>query len=255
MLRCRAAGVILLLLISSFVFAEDQNREVLADLSPESVPVLNDILNNIRDNISGKFVDLNTNQTVGGLKTFSLFPLTPSSPPSSNYQVSNKKYVDDSIGGISTTGLSNIIYCWTGNDWFVPATVGGTHKVGLKNSLISNEDDTVTGGGYIYFESADSNDYNVLKSKFIKIAGINTLTIYARSHTMSAGASFYGNVVVTVGSASGNVNIPDNSPYGWFSFTINVSGLTNNSVYDLDVNLKSINGGIVFLSAVIIFGS
>jgi len=41
------------------------------------------------------YVDLTTNQTVAGVKTFSSFPVTPSSAPTTNYQVANKKYVDD----------------------------------------------------------------------------------------------------------------------------------------------------------------
>lgn len=38
-------------------------------------------------------------QTIAGIKTFSSFPVTPSSAPSSDYQTANKKYVDDSIAG------------------------------------------------------------------------------------------------------------------------------------------------------------
>jgi hypothetical protein len=36
-------------------------------------------------------------QTIAGAKTFSSFPITPSSEPTTNYQVANKKYVDDII--------------------------------------------------------------------------------------------------------------------------------------------------------------
>jgi hypothetical protein len=36
-------------------------------------------------------------QTVAGVKTFSSFPVTPSIAPSANYEVPNKKYVDDSV--------------------------------------------------------------------------------------------------------------------------------------------------------------
>ena len=39
------------------------------------------------------------NETVAGIKTFSSFPITPSSAPTTDYQVSNKKYVDDNGGG------------------------------------------------------------------------------------------------------------------------------------------------------------
>ena len=41
-------------------------------------------------------------QTIAGVKTFSSFPVTPSSAPSANYEVANKKYVDDSIAPENT---------------------------------------------------------------------------------------------------------------------------------------------------------
>lgn len=43
------------------------------------------------------YVNLTSNQTVGGIKTFSQFPVTPNTAPSTNFQVANKKYVDDAI--------------------------------------------------------------------------------------------------------------------------------------------------------------
>lgn len=41
-----------------------------------------------------------TNQTVAGVKTFTAFPVTPEDEPTTNYQVANKKYVDDEIAAI-----------------------------------------------------------------------------------------------------------------------------------------------------------
>lgn len=43
------------------------------------------------------YVALTGNQTIGGVKTFSSFPVTPNTTPTTDYQVANKKYVDDSI--------------------------------------------------------------------------------------------------------------------------------------------------------------
>ncbi len=37
------------------------------------------------------------NETIGGVKTFSSFPVTPSTVPTANYQVANKKYIDDKV--------------------------------------------------------------------------------------------------------------------------------------------------------------
>jgi hypothetical protein len=45
------------------------------------------------------YIALSGNQTVAGIKTFSSFPVTPSSAPTTDYQVANKKYVDDNAGG------------------------------------------------------------------------------------------------------------------------------------------------------------
>lgn len=44
-------------------------------------------------------VKLTGNQNVAGVKAFSDFPTTPSSAPSTDYQMANKKYVDDNAGG------------------------------------------------------------------------------------------------------------------------------------------------------------
>lgn len=38
-------------------------------------------------------------QSIGGVKTFTQFPVTPSSNPSSDYEVANKQYVDGKTGG------------------------------------------------------------------------------------------------------------------------------------------------------------
>ena len=57
---------------------------------------------------------LNTgDETVAGVKTFGSFPVTPSSAPTTDYQVANKKFVDDAIAGVSgggvTIGIANAL--------------------------------------------------------------------------------------------------------------------------------------------------
>jgi hypothetical protein len=63
---------------------------------------LNGVTSPIQDQLDLKAFDSavvhNTgNETVNGIKTFTSFPITPSTAPSSNFQTANKKYVDDSI--------------------------------------------------------------------------------------------------------------------------------------------------------------
>jgi len=49
--------------------------------------------------LTALFCALTGNQTVADVKTFSSFPVTPSDAPTTDYQVANKKYVDDNAGG------------------------------------------------------------------------------------------------------------------------------------------------------------
>ena len=54
------------------------------------------------------------NETVAGIKTFSSFPIGPSSAPTTNYQVSNKKYVDDAIIAVGGGDVYSVGDCTSG---------------------------------------------------------------------------------------------------------------------------------------------
>jgi len=47
-------------------------------------------------------------QTWNGVKTFGSFPVTPSAAPTADYEVANKKYVDDAGGGGALADLSDV---------------------------------------------------------------------------------------------------------------------------------------------------
>jgi len=66
----------------------------------------NDTLGN-----TAEFANAFYDQTIAGVKTFSSFPVTPSSDPSTAYQVANKQYVDNFINYMvaSSTGDVNLI--------------------------------------------------------------------------------------------------------------------------------------------------
>lgn len=59
---------------------------------------------NLKTDMTDACVKLTGNQTVAGIKTFSSFPVTPSSAPTTNYQVANKKYVDDYVNAVAGYG-------------------------------------------------------------------------------------------------------------------------------------------------------
>lgn len=73
------------------------------------------------------FVKTTTAQNVDGVKTFGSFPVSPSSAPTTDYQLSNKKYVDDQVatkklGSWASRSTSTNYYADT--DGFVCASVG-----------------------------------------------------------------------------------------------------------------------------------
>lgn len=68
-------------------------------------------------------------ETITGIKTFSSFPITPSSPPTTNYQIANKKYVDDSVSNYFNTQTTRDLTTATGTQtvahglWYTPKIV------------------------------------------------------------------------------------------------------------------------------------
>ena len=75
-------------------------------------------------------------QTVAGIKTFSSFPVTPSSAPSADYETANKKYVDDLLSSSVSdgTGVGQTLYwdgaAWTNNGNFTVTAAGNTTAAG-----------------------------------------------------------------------------------------------------------------------------
>jgi len=71
-----------------------------------ATPEIDDEFRNIKAQVKGNAVALSGNQTVAGVKTFTSFPVTPSSAPTTDYQTANKKYVDD--GFVADTGDQSV---------------------------------------------------------------------------------------------------------------------------------------------------
>lgn len=115
------------------------------------------------------FVSTTGNQTVGGVKTFTSFPVTPSSAPTTSYQTANKKYVDDTVsaaGGftaedaqdavgsiLTDTATVNLTYNDAANtitaDVLDSPTVGGnntTYLLSRANHTGTQSADTITDG-------------------------------------------------------------------------------------------------------------
>ena len=72
---------------------------------------LDGVTSDIQTQLNAKVSDTGA-ETIAGVKTFSSFPVTPSSAPETNYQTANKKYVDDNSGSAVAPGT---IIMWAGS--------------------------------------------------------------------------------------------------------------------------------------------
>lgn len=131
--------------------------------------------------------------------------------------------------------LSNIAFFWFGVD------TGATNSFGR-----------VTGTNLTPDMSTYTINYNILGvygntyrtilpiGKFIKTAGVSTLTIHARIWEASGSTSAI--LFADVGGVNHSIARNGNTP-GWATgtdlATINVSGLTNGSIYDITIQLKN----------------
>ena len=139
-------------------------------------------------------VDKTTAQTIAGVKEFSSFPVTPSSTPTSDYQVANKKTVDDSTTATPTANKalrmdSNAklpvaalkIY---DSGWFA-VTIGTsyvkTHSLGTTKVLITVFiSDTSDGSGKIALGNGENSNAGG-SMDFTGVRALTTTTVTIRT--------------------------------------------------------------------------
>jgi len=142
-------ALFLLFLIVSPAFAQEQ----IVDFTESSLPVLNEELRRIRADIrndSENYVSLTGAETVAGVKTFSSFPITPSSAPTTDYQVANVKFVNDTVGGVSTVptfAAGSVVFAFSDTETSATATAYTKAK-----EILVGTSGTIT----VYFELKNS---------------------------------------------------------------------------------------------------
>ena len=126
--------------------------------------------------------------------------------------------------------------------------------------IIGSAANPTTGGTYRFLQArANQNVYTtVWKTKWTKISGVNTITVYAQlwtGVTLSSQSAFK----VDVGGQNVTVNgTVDGSNPEWKSGTIDVSGLSNGTTYDVTVSIAQIGVASTqssYLGNIMAFGS
>ena len=124
-------------------------------------------------------------QSFGGVKTFGSFPVTPSSAPTTDYQVANKKYVDDNIGGTFVSQAKTTDYSITTADANKETYLSSGASADSVFSLASS---STLSGKTFYFKNL--SNYNL----YVRVAGQTTICSggTAASSTGTAANAFDG---------------------------------------------------------------
>jgi len=157
----------------------------------------------------------------------------------------------------------DVLYIYDGSAW-------DSQGQSLSNTIFSfalNAGGTANSFGVILNDSAtaasteimlaywavDGTTYqSVIDSKFKKTAGISTITVYAR--VWEDGGND-GRILVDIGGQTGNTTFTENVPT-WKNLSVDVSSLSDGTVYDISVQLKHDSASnMSYLDSIVGFGS
>lgn len=147
---------------------------------------------------------------------------------------------------------SNVIFAWSGTEVFLASGSG----YGLANATTLTGTDTEI-VGYVYFISESTSFQTILKSRFTKISGIDTVTIHARLWAANVGATVEAVLQVDIGGQTNTVKSVTSTTPSWVTTSdVDVSGLVDGTTYDLDIGLSNeTNNATGYCSAVTLIGS
>lgn len=203
-------------------------------------------------NIEGNLADLYTRLSKnidddGRVNSGSSFPGTPTPRTFFHRTDTEQTYIrnhgDSAWLLITSQTLSNTVYCW----------FGGSEPQNYQGATLNPAGPTTV--GYIAKFVDGSTFTTVIKGRFTKFAGINTVTIHA---LMVCETNNTGSCKVDIGGQNATVTTSaTHTTLQWVTTTtINVSGLSDGTTYDITVQIKHQNAGeAVYLYGLILSGS
>lgn len=156
-------------------------------------------------------------------------------------------------GTATDINTSNVIFAWSGNDNL--GTGAGGRGISVQASSLTPSD--ASGASYIFLVSDKDTFETLLNFRFVKIAGISTVTINARLWAETSSGTAEAVLSVDIGGVNNTVKSTTSSTPTWVTVsTIDVSALVNGTTYDGIVQLKNeTNLSGAYCSAVILTGS
>ena len=129
-----------------------------------------------------RYVNSAGDESIAGVKTFTSFPVTPSSAPTTNFQMANKKYVDDEIAGIDLSAYVEV----TGD--IMTGDLGLQDDVNLYFDTAKAQNLKYSSShGYLYFGGTDQyltflDDFHLVADTGADAGGSWLPEIYTRSN-------------------------------------------------------------------------
>lgn len=158
---------------------------------------------------------------------------------------------EDALEFVTSPVKSNVLFS---HSLMASIASGGNTGVYLGTSLTPSP----AAQSYAFWYNT-TNTYNtVIVDKFKKLAGVSTVTVYAKIWQDYGGGGGEGsaNVKVDIGGQSNNVSgtLNRRTPE-WVNFDIDVSSLSDGTVYDVTIQLKHTGNYSAFLESIKGFGS
>jgi hypothetical protein len=222
--------------------------------------IVNADINSSAAIVDTKLAQITTASKVSGaaLTSFSSIPSGAGQIPVANLGTgtgSSSNYLRGDGAWSIDANTSNVVFCWLGSD------SANTNQFGVVggNSLTPNMS-TYT-KHYTFIGTYSNSENTILTGRFVKIAGISTVTIHARLWAIVTDEDKEVILKVNIGEQINTVKSVASATPTWVTTaTIDVSSLTNGTTYDITIKLYNENAGdgtssSSYCSGVILMGS
>jgi hypothetical protein len=158
----------------------------------------------------------------GSIRLGSTFPASPVDGQAFWNSSEPAFYVYSTLTGTwaSSQNLSNVVFEYTG----VVDTGGGAEVIATTQNAGASQSTC-----YRYLYKTGAGFGTVFYSKFKKVAGMTTITVWARLWNLGVNGSVFR---CTIGTVNGTILTVVGAP-AWVSVGIGISGLTNGTTYDV----------------------
>lgn len=157
-----------------------------------------------------EIVDNTSAQTVAGVKTFSSFPVTPSSDPTTAYQVTNKQYVDNAISA-AVAGIDNKQEARVGTTAALTITAKTATTLTLGGTALTIDGVTLQNGDWVLVKDGTSGASGTAGSSspengLYSVSGIGTSVALTRVSVADVWAELRGMFVFVLEGTANALN-------------------------------------------------